>query len=72
MAQYAIAISPLSKPVFFDRGKLALQVIRSMSDIYLFTTRLCPFCLQAKQLLDAKGLVYSEIAVDGNSEREWR
>ena len=39
-----------------------------MSDIYLYTTRVCPFCLQAKQLLDAKGLAYSEISVDDNLE----
>lgn len=40
----------------------------SISDICLYTTRFCPFCLQAKQLLDAKGLVYSEISVDDNPE----
>ena len=39
-----------------------------MSDIYLYTPRFCPFCLQAKQLLDSKGLIYSEISVDGDPE----
>ncbi len=39
-----------------------------MSDIYLYTTRFCPFCVQAKQLLDSKSLAYSEISVDGDPE----
>ena len=39
-----------------------------MPDIYLYTTRFCPYCVQAKQLLDAKGVAYREIPVDGNPE----
>ena len=39
-----------------------------MPDVYLYTTRYCPFCIQAKQLLDTKGIKYREIPVDGNAE----
>jgi len=37
-----------------------------MNDIVIYTTRFCPYCVRAKQLLDSKGLSYREIGVDGN------
>ncbi len=37
-------------------------------EVFLYTTRFCPFCLQAKRLLDHKGVTYREIAVDGKPE----
>jgi glutaredoxin 3 len=36
------------------------------ADILIYTTRYCPYCIRAKQLLASKGLVYREIPVDGN------
>ncbi|MBL4827207.1 MAG: glutaredoxin 3 [Spongiibacteraceae bacterium] len=39
-----------------------------MSDVYLYTTRYCPFCLQAKQLLSSKGVEFREISVDNNPD----
>ena len=39
-----------------------------MSDVYLYTTRFCPFCIQAKRLLSSKGVRYREIPVDGDPE----
>ncbi|MFA7554334.1 MAG: glutaredoxin 3 [Spongiibacteraceae bacterium] len=39
-----------------------------MLDVYLYTTRSCPFCVQAKHLLTAKGIEFREISVDGNAE----
>lgn len=36
------------------------------ADIVIYTTRYCPYCIRAKQLLAGKGLVYREIPVDGN------
>lgn len=39
-----------------------------MKDVYLYTTRFCPFCIQAKRLLDQKGVNYREIPVDGDPE----
>lgn len=39
-----------------------------MKDIIIYTTRFCPFCIRAKQLLKSKGVDYQEVAVDNNSE----
>lgn len=36
--------------------------------IEIYTTRFCPFCIRAKQLLDHKGLAYQEVAVDGKPD----
>ena len=38
------------------------------NEIIIYTTRYCPFCIRAKQLLDHKGLSYIEIAVDGKPQ----
>lgn len=40
-----------------------------MPDVHLYTTRFCPYCIQAKRLLEHKGVDYREIAVDGDPER---
>ena len=37
-----------------------------MSDVVLYTTRYCPYCVRAKQLFDRKAVTYREIAVDGD------
>jgi len=37
--------------------------------IEIYTTRICPFCVRAKYLLDAKGVSYNEIHVDFDSEK---
>ena len=37
--------------------------------VTLYTTRFCPFCVRAKQLLEAKGASYHEIAVDQEPEK---
>jgi len=39
-----------------------------MADVQIYTTRFCPFCIRAKQLLDKKNVPYSEISVDGRPE----
>lgn len=39
-----------------------------MPEVYLYTTRICPYCIQAKRLLEHKGVAYREIPVDGNPE----
>ncbi len=36
--------------------------------VRLYTTQFCPFCIRARQLLDAKGVSYSETAVDGRPD----
>ena len=37
-----------------------------MKPVTLYTTRFCPFCIRAKQLLEHKHVPYKEIAVDNN------
>ena len=37
-----------------------------MTAITIYTTRWCPFCVRAKNLLSSKGVAFHEIAVDGN------
>lgn len=34
------------------------------ANIVIYTTEVCPYCVQAKQLLDRKGASYQEIRVD--------
>jgi glutaredoxin 3 len=34
--------------------------------VEIYTWRLCPFCIRAKQLLDRKGVKYTEYAIDGD------
>jgi glutaredoxin 3 len=35
-----------------------------MPEILIYTTKICPYCIMAKRLLDRKGLQYTEINVD--------
>jgi glutaredoxin 3 len=37
--------------------------------IEIYTTRICPFCIRAKRLLDSKGVAYTEIGVDFDPEK---
>lgn len=37
--------------------------------VQMYTTRFCPFCIRARQLLRAKGVEFEEIAVDGDPQR---
>lgn len=39
-----------------------------MQTVVIYTTRYCPYCIRAKQLLSHKGVEFTEIAVDGNRE----
>ena len=34
--------------------------------VTLYTTRFCPYCIRARSLLDDKGVVYHDIAVDND------
>ena len=36
--------------------------------IRLYSTRFCPYCIRAKQLLDAKGVDYEDTGVDGRPD----
>lgn len=39
-----------------------------MVEVEIFTTRSCPFCVRAKQLLDGKKIKYKEIDVSDNDQ----
>lgn len=39
-----------------------------MTELVIYTTRICPYCLRAKHLLDRKGISFREIRVDGQPE----
>ena len=38
-----------------------------MAPVKLYTTRFCPYCVAARQLLSGKGVAYEDIAVDGDT-----
>ena len=38
-----------------------------MAPVKLYTTRYCPYCVAARQLLSVKGVAYEDIAVDGDT-----
>ena len=39
-----------------------------MAKVTIYTTRLCPFCVRAKHLLEHKQVAYDEVPVDGRSD----
>ncbi len=42
------------------------------SEVTLYTTRVCPYCVRAKALLDRRGIPYREIDVSDDAEtRAW-
>ena len=38
------------------------------ANVEIYTTGYCPYCVRAKQLLDAKGVDFTEIDVTGNDD----
>lgn len=40
----------------------------SRREVVIYTTMFCPYCRNAKSLLDEKGVGYQEIPVDGDRE----
>lgn len=39
-----------------------------MPKILMYTTKICPYCVMAKRLLDKKGASYTEINVDAEPQ----
>ena len=39
-----------------------------MPEILIYTTKICPYCVMAKRLLDKKGAAYTEINVDNQAD----
>jgi glutaredoxin 3 len=43
-----------------------------LSNVVIYTTQVCPYCIRAKALLKKKGVEYSEIDVSGDEQkRAW-
>ena len=40
-----------------------------MKPVRMYTTRICPFCVMAKRLLQAKGVAVEEIRIDEEPDR---
>lgn len=40
-----------------------------MADILMYSTGYCPYCTRARQLLEAKGVVYTDIRIDEYPEK---
>jgi len=38
------------------------------TNVTLYTTRFCPYCIRARSLLDEKRVTYEDIAVDGQPQ----
>jgi len=39
-----------------------------MSNIIIYTAKICPYCIKAKNLLESKGVSYQELLIDSNPE----
>ena len=35
-----------------------------VASVVMYSTRFCPYCMRARSLLESKGVVYTDIAVD--------
>jgi glutaredoxin 3 len=43
-----------------------------MTDVKIYTTRVCPYCVAAKRLLAKRGIAYEEVDVTGDDDkRAW-
>ncbi len=40
-----------------------------MAEVVVYTTSSCPYCVQAKRLLDRKGIKYTEVDVSADAEK---
>lgn len=40
-----------------------------MADVEIYTTKICPYCVRAKRLLDKKGVSYTEIDASDDAIR---
>lgn len=40
-----------------------------MADVLIYTSPICPYCVRAKKLLDAKGVTYQQIDIQAEPGR---
>ena len=40
-----------------------------MATVIMYSSDYCPYCTRARQLLDRKGVSYTDIRIDGNPEK---
>lgn len=45
---------------------------QKLDKVTMYTTRFCPYCVAAKQLLDSKGIGYEEIDVGSDPQRRMK
>lgn len=41
-----------------------------MAQVTIYTTKVCPYCVRAKQLLERKGVEFQEISAEDEAVRE--
>jgi len=41
-----------------------------LAQVTIYTTKICPYCVRAKQLLERKGVAYQEISAEDEAVRE--
>lgn len=40
-----------------------------MTDVLMYSTEYCPYCIRARQLLASKGVVYTDIRIDQHPDK---
>jgi glutaredoxin 3 len=40
-----------------------------MPDVYMYSTRICPYCIRAERLLNKKGVQVRKILIDTNEQQ---
>ncbi len=40
--------------------------VEEKAGVKMYSTRFCPYCIRAKQLLESKGVVYEDVSVDSD------
>src|SRR5690606_296003 len=43
--------------------------LNDMTDITIYSSNYCPYCIRAKQLLGSKGLAFNDVVGDGQPDR---
>jgi glutaredoxin 3 len=64
IAPSSIVTKPLQLKEYFRISEHQTNSMAATVEIYTWST--CPFCIRAKQLLDRKGVEYTEYCLDGD------